>query len=153
MINSDKFIQLGEDTKMRISEIVEKMGLPVSVEILYIGNNKSKNLIEVKKLPDDIAFATQCHIKCVVNELMFDDMIGDAKGELAIQVLVAQAIEKITFDFNTGKVKNNKVEVKTTEGVLKKYGWDTVKEVQELEKLLFDQHKDREETDSINIES
>lgn len=138
-----KFYDLTEDTISQVQVILDKMALPFTIKIKYLGNSKMKKLIQLKKASDEFVYINSIDLFVYINEdyLM---KLEDVNAE----ILLTQELDRLQFDIASGKFKIAKFGVQTTTGVLKKYGIEAVAEANEISELFTQQTKDGKDSDS-----
>jgi hypothetical protein len=142
MSTESKFYDLSEDTLSQVNAIIGQMALPFNIKIKFLGNNKMKKLISLKKASDELVHISAIDLILFINE----DYLLKLEGPNA-EILMTQELDRLHFDIATGKFKIAKFPLQTTAGVLKKYGIEAVAEANELSELFTKQSKDGKESE------
>jgi len=142
MSTESKFYDLSEDTLDQVKKIIGQMALPFNIKIKYLGNNKLKKLIALKKASDELSHINAIDLLLFINE----DYLLKLEGNTA-EILMTQELDRLQFDIASGKFKIAKFPLQTTAGVLKKYGIEAVAEANELSELFTQQKKDGKESE------
>lgn len=142
MSTESKFYDLTEDTLEQVKKIIGQMALPFNIKIKYLGDNKLKKLISLKKASDVLTHINAIDLLLFINE----DYLLKLEGQTA-EILMTQELDRLQFDIASGKFKIAKFPLQTTAGVLKKYGIEAVAEANELSELFTQQVKDGKSTE------
>lgn len=137
MSTESKFYELGEDALDQIKKVIDGMALPFNIKIKYMGDNKMKKLILLKKASAELVYINAIDLLVFLNE----DYLIKLEPQIA-EILLTQELDRLHFDIATGKFKIAKFPLQTTIGVLKKYGIEAVAEANELSELFTQQKKD-----------
>lgn len=144
--NDERYTQLSDDIKDYFNDIVNKSSiLPHNVDFVYIQDYKAKEYIEVKNITGIHKHLNNADIAVVINEKYHDLLDDEAK-----QILIEQAINRISINLETGKIKLIKPDLTTFTGILKKYGLEKVTRANNLTKLIDEGQQDQE--DAVVIE-
>ncbi len=133
----DKFYELSEDTEEMFLNVFNKKAFPVAVRFQFVGNDKQKQLVTVKKLNDQFEFLLGKELIVSFNENLlhvFDDV--------SKEILIEQELDKISIDPNSGKVKMIKPDLSTFSGIITKYGVEQVARANQITELYDQQQKD-----------
>jgi hypothetical protein len=137
MSTDSKFYDLSEDTLAMVKGIIDQMALPFNIKIKFLGNNKMKKLITLKKASEELFHINAIDLLLFINE----DYLLKLE-ERNSEILLTQELDRLHFDIASGKFKIAKFPLQTTIGALKKYGIDAVAEANELSELLTKSVKD-----------
>jgi hypothetical protein len=142
MNTESKFYDLSEDTLSKVKAVINQMALPFNIKIKYMGNNKLKKVIQLKKASDELIYINAIDLIVYINE----DYLIKLEDKNA-EILLTQELDRLEFDINSGKFKIAKFPLQTTAGVLKKYGIEAVAEANELSQLYTKQKKDGKDSE------
>jgi hypothetical protein len=133
----ETFYELDETTEELFMEVFNKKTIPVNLKFLFIGNSKQKQLVKVKKITDDYAFALGKELMISINE----DLLNVFDDE-SVTILIEQEIDKITVNMESGKIKLVGTDLNTFSAIVNKYGVDKVARANKVEELYVDQQQD-----------
>lgn len=133
----DRFNELSEDTVQQFMDVFNRKSFPLPIKFQFIGDSKSKNVIKVVKLPDDISFVLDKELKVTINE----DLLN-AYDEESITILFEQEIDRINHNIDTGKIKLVKTDLNTFSSLVNKYGVEKVARANKVEELYQQQKED-----------
>ena len=140
MLKTEQFHELDQDTKDFFKSIEKGCSFSMDVKYTFQSNDKLKKLIEIKKLPDNIAVLLNSEVLVTVNEIFFDQM-----DEEINKILFEQEINKIHLDLEKGTVKIVQPDLKTTTGLVKKFSYDKIERAFETQRLLVENKPEKEE--------
>ena len=132
-----KFYQVSDDAKEQFYNVFNKKTFPINVKFTFLGNEKQKELIKIKKIADDYAFLLEKELMVYINE----DLLN-VFDEESIQILMEQELDKVNINIETGKIKLIKPDLTTFSGIVAKYGIEKVKRALNIETLYEDQQQD-----------
>ena len=141
----EEFYEPHEDTLSIFNGVIANKELDRYVAIAIRGNNKLKEVYQIKKTDNLMKAETKKEIYLIVNELIFEQL------EEIHQVLVAEeAITAIVFDVEKDKLTVKKGDVGITNrgafsGILKKFTPEMYEVVQESIKSLYEVEKETAE--------
>jgi hypothetical protein len=133
----ETFYELDETTEELFMEVFNKKTIPVNLKFLFIGNSKQKQLVKVKKIADDYAFALGKELMISINE----DLLNVFDDE-SVTILIEQEIDKITVNMESGKIKLVGTDLNTFSSIVNKYGVDKVARANKVEELYVEQQQD-----------
>lgn len=133
----ETFYELDETTEELFMEVFNKKTIPVNLKFLFIGNSKQKQLVKVKKIADDYAFALGKELMISINE----DLLNVFDDE-SVTILIEQEIDKITVNMESGKIKLVGTDLNTFSAIVNKYGVDKVSRANSIETLYVEQQQD-----------
>lgn len=133
----DRFTELSEDTIKQFMDVFNRKSFPLPIKFQFIGDCKSKTVIKMAKIPDDIAFVLDKELKVTINE----DLLN-AYDEESITILFEQEIDKINHNIDSGKIKLVKTDLNTFSSLVNKYGVEKVARANKVEELYQDQKSD-----------
>jgi len=133
----ETFYELDETTEELFMEVFNKKTIPVNLKFLFIGNSKQKQLVKVKKIADDYAFALGKELMISINE----DLLNVFDDE-SVTILIEQEIDKITVNMESGKIKLVGTDLNTFSSIVNKYGVDKVSRANAVEILYVEQQQD-----------
>lgn len=132
-----RYYDVSEDTKDQFFKVFDKKTFPISINLLFQGDEKQKKLIDITKIPDKYAFATKNDLFVSVNEdllSVFDDT--------SIEILIEQEIDKISVSVDSGKIKMIRPDLTTFSAIITKYGVEKVAKANQVEELYHQQKSD-----------
>jgi hypothetical protein len=135
----DRFNELSDDTIQEFMDIFNRKSFPLPIKFQFIGDSKSKNVIKIAKLPDDISFVLDKELKVTINE----DLLN-AYDEESITILFEQEIDRINHNIDSGKIKLVKTDLNTFSSLVNKYGVEKVARANKVEELYQQQKADAE---------
>lgn len=135
----DRFNELSEDTIKDFMDIFNRKSFPLPIKFQFIGDSKSKSVIKITKLPDDISFILDKELKVTINE----DLLN-AYDEESITILFEQEIDKINHNIDSGKIKLIRTDLNTFSSLVNKYGVEKVARANKVEELYQQQKADAE---------
>lgn len=135
-----EFVKTREDVIEYFDNIESNFAYAFDINYVFITNDKSKKLIKVSKLSDQIAFLLNAHILVTFNEKFFDNFDDDTKT-----ILINQELDKIECEGEKGTVKiNSNPLINTSSGIIEKFTLEGVKNANELERHYLAQQKEKE---------
>lgn len=137
----ERYEELTEETIEIFKGIVSEKSFPLDIGFQFIGDVKSKNLIKLSKLPEDLKFILSKDIKVIINEEMMS-----AYDDESIKILFEQEIEKIEYNIDSGKIKLAKTDLNTFASIVNKHGVEKVARANQVEELYEQQKKDGKDT-------
>jgi len=141
----EEFYEPHEDTMSIFNGVIANKELDRFVSIAIRGNNKLKEVYQIKKTDNLMKAETKKEIYIIVNEVIFEQL------EEIHQVLIAEeAITAIIFDAEKDKLTVKKGDVGLTSrgafsGILQKFGHEMYEVVQESIKTLYEVEKEQAE--------
>lgn len=132
-----RYYDVSDDTKEQFFKVFDKKTFPISINLLFQGDEKQKKLIDITKIPDKYAFATKNDLFISVNEdllSVFDDT--------SIEILIEQEIDKISVSVDSGKIKMIRPDLTTFSAIITKYGVEKVAKANQVEELYHQQKSD-----------
>lgn len=135
----DRFNELSDDTIQEFMDVFNRKSFPLPIKFQFIGDSKSKNVIKIAKLPDDISFVLDKELKVTINE----DLLN-AYDEESITILFEQEIDRINHNIDSGKIKLVKTDLNTFSSLVNKYGVEKVARANKVEELYQQQKADAE---------
>ena len=133
----ERFSEISEDTIKTFMEVFNKKSFPLPIKFQFINDSKSKKLVNIVKLPEDIAFILDKDLKVSINE----DLL-EVYDEESISILIDQEIDKVNYNLDSGKIKIVKPDLNTFSSILNKYGVEKVTKANQVEELYDKQKKD-----------
>jgi hypothetical protein len=116
------------------------MNTTIRLDIVFLGDNKQKKLVKVKKYSDEDRFSLKKDIKVIVNESIWD-LISEDKS--VIEILVREEFNSIVVDMESGKIKIEKPKFNTSKALIEKYSYDGVSRAKQLEEDALSQATDK----------
>lgn len=136
------FEKLEDDIIKFFKQRLDKFTIPVDLKFYFQSNQNQKQLIKITKIPDQYSVILKKDLLVQVNQLYYDSFSTKDEDEVNI-ILFDQEIDLITVDMKNGTVKMGKPTVKTSDGIVKKYTYEKVKNAIELEDLYEQQKNDQ----------
>lgn len=133
MLKTEQFYELHEEIIKFFKEIENEFAFAMSFRYTFQTNNKLKKLIEIKKLPDNIAVLLNSEVLVTIN----DDYYSKLDEEI-IKILFEQEIDKIHINLEKGTIKIVQPNLKTTTGLVKKFSYEKVERAYETQRLLVE---------------
>lgn len=135
-----EFYELSQDTLDTVKQLLEKMALPFSLKIMYLGTTKQKSLIKLKTASKEFQYKNGIDLIMYINE---DYLIKlePQNGE----ILIYQELDRLEFSIEKGTFKIGKFKLQTNPAVLNKYG---IQEVADANELTFQFTKQKNDSDS-----
>lgn len=140
----DRYYELSEDTIKDFMDIFNRKSFPLPIKFQFIGDSKSKTVIKIAKLPDDISFVMGKELKVVINEELMT-----AYDDESINILFEQEIDKINHNSDSGKIKLVRTDLNTFSSLVNKYGVEKVARANKVEELYQQQKSDADGDDFI----
>lgn len=140
----DRYYELSEDTIKDFMDIFNRKSFPLPIKFQFIGDSKSKTVIKIAKLPDDISFVMGKELKVVINEELLT-----AYDDESINILFEQEIDKINHNSDSGKIKLVRTDLNTFSSLVNKYGVEKVARANKVEELYQQQKSDADGDDFI----
>lgn len=140
----DRFRELSDDTVKEFMDVFNRKSFPLPIKFQFIGDSKSKNLVKIAKLPDDLAFVLDKELKVTINE----DLMN-AYDEESTVILFEQEIDRINHNIDSGKIKLVKTDLNTFSSLVNKYGVEKVARANKVEELYQQQKADSDGDDFL----
>jgi len=131
MLKTEQYYELDQDIIDYFVDIEKDFGFALDISYLYQTNTKQKQLISVKKIPDNYAVVLKKEILITINENYFNLMDDSIK-----RILFEQEIDKIVPNLEKGSLKIVQPSLKTSAGIVKKHTYEKVERANETERLL-----------------
>jgi hypothetical protein len=133
----ENYHELDGDTISMFMEIIGKKSFSVDIKFEFVGSIKQKELIKVTKIPDQYAFLLGKELLVSMNEQMINSF-----DEESIIILIEQEIDKITIDYNSGKIKLIRPDLTTFSSLVKTWGIEKVCRANQISELYAEQTED-----------
>ena len=133
MLKTEQFYELDEDIIDFFKSIEKDFAFAMSFKYTFQSNTKLKKLIEIKKLPDNMAVLLNSEVLVSVNEEYFNKL-----DEEINKILFEQEIDKIHLNLEKGTIKIVQPNLKTTTGLVKKFSYEKVERAYETQRLLVE---------------
>jgi hypothetical protein len=133
----DDFHELTDYIVDFFDEMKNKLNLPVDIKYTYQANDKQKDLITIKKIPDNYAFIVDADLIVTFNEDYFDAFDEESK-----KILTDQELAKVEFNMDKGTLKIVKPDLVTSSSIIKKYSLESVERANQVKDLYKDQQLD-----------
>ena len=131
MLKTEQYYELDQDIIDYFVDLEKDFAFALDISYLYQTNTKQKQLISVKKVPDNYAVVLKKEIVITVNENYFNLMDNSIK-----RILFEQEIDKIVPNLEKGSLKIVQPSLKTSAGIVKKHTYEKVERANETERLL-----------------
>lgn len=131
MLKTEQYYELDQDIIEYFETLEREFALALDINYLYLTNTKQKQLITVKKVPDNYAVLLKSELIVTVNEEYFNVMDDDIR-----KVLFEQEIDKIIPNLEKGTIKIVQPSLKTSAGIVKKHTYINVERANETQRLL-----------------
>lgn len=132
-----KFTEVSDDFKDRFFEVYKSKAFAINLKFDFLGNEKQKELVKIKKISDDYSFRMGKDIMVYVNEDLYV-----AFDEESITILIEQELDKIQVNLDSGVIKLIKPDLTTFSTLITKYGVELVGKANQVQELYSQQKKD-----------
>jgi len=133
MLKTEQFYELDEDVIDFFKVLEKEFVFPLNVKYKFQANNKLKQVIEIKKLADNLAVLLNAEVLVTVNEDFYNKM-----DEEINKILFEQEIDKIHMNLEKGTIQIKQPGLKTTTGLVKKFSYEKVERAYETQRLLVE---------------
>ncbi len=141
-MEAQRHFDLGEDTLERLNGLIIKfVNSPVRLDYAFIGDNKLKKLIKVSKINDIYHHITKKQVLVTINESLWDLLSHEDE---IIELLVREEFNTLVINAESGKVKIEKPSFNTSNSIIEKYTFESVKRAKDIERLTLAQTEDKE---------
>ena len=113
--------------------IEKDFAFPINVTYTFQTNTKLKKLVEIKKIPDNIAVLLNTEVLVTVNEDYFNKLDEEIQG-----ILFEQEIDKIHMNLEKGTISIKQPSLKTSVGLVKKFSYEKIERAFETQRLLVE---------------
>jgi len=131
MLKTEQYYELDQDIIDYFVNIEKDFAFALDISYLYQTNTKQKQLISIKKIPDNYAVILKKELLVTVNENYFELMDDSIR-----KVLFEQEIDKIVPNLEKGTLKMVQPTLKTSAGIVKKHTYENVERANETQRLL-----------------
>lgn len=146
----ERYYFLSEDVLETLNTYVSKfLNSTTRLNIVFLGDNKLKKLIKIKKYNDEDRFVSGNDIKIIINESIWDLIVND--DQKSIEILIKEEFDAVSVNLENGKIKVDKPKFNTNKGLIEKYGFDIVSRAKELEELALSQAEDKANDNEVDI--
>ena len=139
MLKTDQYYDLDTDIIDQIEKQIKEFAFAMDLKFIYQTNNKLKQLIQVKKLPDNYAVLLSAEILIVVNDDYFDRVDEDIQT-----ILIDQELDKIEMNFQKETFRITQPGLKTSFGIVEKFTYERVERAIESVRLLNENKADKD---------
>lgn len=136
MLKTEQYYELDEEIIDFFKEIEKEFAFAMDVKYTFQSNNKLKNLIEIKKIPDNVAVLLKSELLVTVNEDFYDKL-----DEEINKILFEQELDKIHMNLEKGTIKLKQLGLKTSTGLVRKFTYEKVERAYESLKTLLETKK------------
>ncbi len=140
----ERFSPVSEDIKDDFLSLANS-NISYNLTYSFIGDVKSKQMVQIKKMTDFNKFLTNTELMVVINQELYDRMDDEAKV-----ILFEQELAKVHVNIDNGKIKIVKPDVVTFSGILKKWGHEKVARANQLTQEIEAQMEDQRQSQEIN---
>lgn len=133
---SQKFHDLDESVIQTFMKVWDEQKTSYGIDFTFIGSTKSKELISIKRIPEQYSFLMEKDMLVIINEGLFD-----AYDEDSINILFEQEISRISVNLDSGKITINKPDVITSSYMVSKYGSERVFRANQVDILAATQNE------------
>jgi len=133
MLKTEQFYELDQDIIDFFRTVERDFAFTMSFKYTFQTNTKLKKLIEIKKIPDNIAVLLDSEVLVTVNEEYFNKLDTEIN-----KILFEQEIDKIHLNLEKGIIKIVQPDLKTTTGLVKKFSYEKVERAYETQRLLVE---------------
>lgn len=133
MLKTEQFYELDEDIIDFFKNIEKDFAFPINVTYTFQTNTKLKKLVEIKKIPDNIAVLLNTEVLVTVNEDYFNKLDEEIQG-----ILFEQEIDKIHMNLEKGTISIKQPSLKTSVGLVKKFSYEKIERAFETQRLLVE---------------
>jgi len=137
MLKTEQYYGLDEEIVDYFKELERGFAFALDIDYLFQANTKQKQLITIKKIPDNLAVLLEAELIVTVNEHYFEVMDDDIR-----KVLFEQEIDKIHPNLEKGTIKLVQPSLKTSAGIVKKFTYTSVERANETQRLLAENKED-----------
>jgi len=131
MLKTEQYYELDQDIVDYFLDLEKNFSFAIDIKYLFQTNTKQKQLISIKKIPDNYAVVLNAEILVTVNEEYFNVMDDNIR-----KILFEQEIDKILPNLEKGTLKIVQPSLKTSAGIVKKYSYESVERANETQRLL-----------------
>ena len=131
MLKTEQYYELDQDIIDYFVDLEKDFAFALDISYLYQTNTKQKQLITIKKVPDNYAVVLKKELVVTVNENYFNLMDDSIK-----KILFEQEIDKIVPNLEKGSLKIVQPSLKTSAGIVKKHTYEKVERANETQRLL-----------------
>jgi pyruvate/2-oxoglutarate/acetoin dehydrogenase E1 component len=131
MLKTEQYYGLDQDIIDYFKDLEKNFSFALDIKYLFQANTKQKQLITVKKIPDNYAVILEAELLVTVNEEYFNVMDDNIR-----KILFEQEIDKIIPNLEKGTLKIVQPSLKTSAGIVKKFTYESVERANETQRLL-----------------
>jgi hypothetical protein len=133
MLKTEQYFELDQDIIDYFKDLEKNFSFAIDIKYLFQTNTKLKQLISIKKIPDNFAVILNAEVLVTVNEDYFNKMDDSIR-----KILFEQEIDKIIPNLEKGSLKIVQPSLKTSAGIVKKFSYDKVERANETQRLLVE---------------
>jgi hypothetical protein len=131
MLKTEQYFELDQDIIDYFKELEKDFAFALDISYLFQTNTKQKQLITIKKIPDNYAVLLKSELLVTVNENYFNLMDDSIR-----KILFEQEIDKVIPNLEKGTIKIVQPSLKTSAGIVKKFTYENVERANETQRLL-----------------
>jgi hypothetical protein len=133
MLKTEQYFELDQDIIDYFKDLEKNFSFAIDIKYLFQTNTKLKQLISIKKIPDNFAVILNAEVLVTVNEDYFNKMDDSIR-----KILFEQEIDKIIPNLEKGSLKIVQPSLKTSAGIVKKFSYEKVERANETQRLLVE---------------
>jgi hypothetical protein len=133
MLKTEQYFELDQDIIDYFKDLEKNFSFAIDIKYLFQTNTKLKQLISIKKIPDNFAVILNAEVLVTVNEDYFNKMDDTIR-----KILFEQEIDKIIPNLEKGSLKIVQPSLKTSAGIVKKFSYEKVERANETQRLLVE---------------
>ena len=134
------FHELADYVVEFFDDMKKQLNLPVDINYAYQAHDKQKELVTIKKIPDNYAFIVNADLIVTFNEDYFDAFDEESK-----KILIDQELAKVEFNMDKGTLKIVRPDLVTSSSIIKKYSLESVERANQVKDLFKDQQLDNQQ--------
>lgn len=139
MLKTEQYYELDQEIVDFFRTVEKDFALALDISYIFQANTKQKQLVTVKKIPDNYAVLTGAEVLVTVNEEFYRLMDDEIR-----RILFEQEIDKIVPNLEKGTIKVVQPTLKTSAGIVKKHTYDHVERANETQRLLAERKGEKE---------
>lgn len=141
-----KYFEIDSENEALFNEVLDSTTISKGLGIVVFGNNKAKQIVEVKKFNELVEKVSEgVSLAVIINEEIFNGLDDDMK-----KMVFDEALSSVVTNFETDVTSIEKPDFVTSTGMLKKYGDSTMIKLKTSVKALYEQREEKEKQDKID---
>ena len=136
-----KYNGVNEDDEIQIifDSVLNATSIPKWVTFRVLTNEKSKQLIEAKKMSDLMITLSDVNIAIVINPNVFDQLEDEYK-----KLVIEECLTGVSVDMENDKINIEKPDFTTYSSFLNVYGNEKIIRIKEVTKSIFEKIEEEE---------